>query len=100
MLQIKISVILGIQSLRTAYISHHGLDSYTIRVQKMLSLWRKLCFGVIQVNMIRISGASTNVTFQIQVYVHLTGKCLLRYIEAVLHYMETDLHTFLLPGQM
>ena len=59
----------------------------------MLSLWRKVCFGVIQVNMSRISGVNTNVTFQIQVHVRLTGKCLLRYIEVVLHYMETNLHT-------
>ena len=41
-----------------------------------------------------ISGANTNVTSQIQVHVHLTGKCLLKYIEVIFHNMETDLHTF------
>ena len=66
----------------------------------MLSLWLKVWFGVIQVNMSLISEANTNVTFQIQVHVHLIGKWLLRFIEVVLHYMETDLHTFLLPGKM
>ena len=32
--------------------------------------------------------------------VHYTGKCLLRYIEVVLHYMETDPLYILPPGQM
>ena len=93
MLQVEVKVILDIKSLQTAYISRHGVDFETICVQKMLSRWHKTCFGVIQVNMSLISGANTNVTFQIQVHVHLTGKCLLRYTEVVLHYMETDLHT-------
>ena len=47
-----------------------------------------------------VSGANTNVTFQIQVHVYRTGKCLLMYIEMVIIYMETDLHTYLLPVQM
>ena len=72
MLQVKVKVILDIKSLQTAYISHHGVDFQTIRVQKILSLWHKVCFRVIQVNMNLISGANTNVTFQI--HVHLTGK--------------------------
>ena len=50
-------------------------------------------------NMSLISGANTNVTFHIQVRVHLTGKCLLRYIEVVFHYMETDLYTFFCQGK-
>ena len=41
-----------------------------------------------------ISGANTSLSFQIQLHVHLIGKCLLRYMDAVLHYMEFDLHTF------
>ena len=36
----------------------------------MLSLWHKVCFVVIQVNMSMISGANTNATFQIHVHVH------------------------------
>ena len=43
----------------------------------MLSLWHKACFGVIHVNISLISGANAKVTFQIQVHVYLTGKCLL-----------------------
>ena len=50
MLQVKVKVILGIKYLQTAYISHHGVYFYTIHVQK-ISLWHKVCFGVIQVDM-------------------------------------------------
>ena len=62
-------------------------------------LWNKACFGVIQVNMSLISGANTNVAIQIQVHVHLTGKCLLVYIKVVLRYMETVLHTICCQGK-
>ena len=50
MLHVKVKVLLGIKYLQTAYISHHGVDFYTIHVQK-ISLWDKVCFGVIQVDM-------------------------------------------------
>ena len=98
MLQVKFQVILGIKSLQTVYISHRDVDFLDHSCPKdVITVTQSMLWS--NMNMILISGANTNVTFQIQVHVHLTGKCLLRYTEVVFHFMETDLHTFCCQGK-